>query len=112
MDFTKLSVSELKDAKATISAILKERSAEIKEAKKAEKAEAKAEADAVGKELAKVGLKVRVTYKGVEVVGLITKISDKTVTVKLEDNDGEPIFNAESGKQISTWKYFNQISAL
>ena len=109
-DFTTLSITELKDAKTEISAILKDRSDEAKAEAKAEKAEAKAEATEAGKAIAAIGKVVKTTYKGEDVEGLIVKISDKTVSLKIKDADGNEVINPKNGKPLSIWKYFYQIA--
>lgn len=109
MDFNKLSIAELKDAKATIAAILKERNAEVKEEAKAAKAEAKDAATEAGKAIAKVGGVVKFNHKGNPTSGRVVKIGEKTVTVVILDDNGDDVLG-ENGKPSKIWRYFYQIS--
>jgi len=110
-NYNEKSFEELKEIKDVVSALLKEKKAEHKEELKAEKlAEQEAQA-VIGRGIAGIGVTVACTYKGEEVRGLITKVSEKTVSVKLSDLEGNPI-NGKNDKQVVTWKYFHQIQAI
>ena len=108
MDFNKMTIEELKALKSDIAANRKERSAEAKEVAKAEKAEAKADATETGRALAEIGKTVSFSHKGEDANGRIVKISEKTVTVVLVDNDGNDVL--KNDKPAKIWKYFYQIA--
>ena len=108
MNFNEKSYDELKDIKAEITEVMKGKKEEKKESDKAEKlAEQEALAE-VGRAIAKVGAVVACTYKGEEVLGTIVKVSEKTVSAKLTDLEGNAIIG-KGDKQVTTWKYYHQI---
>ena len=108
MDYNELSYEELKEAKAEIAELLKDKREEAKAEAKAQKEADREVLSEAGKELAKIGNVINCVYKGEDVQGTITKINENTISIKLSDTDGNPIM--KDGKQISTWKYYWQIS--
>ena len=103
-------VADLDTFKKELVSYLKERRAEEKAEIKANSEAQKEELSIAGKAIVEVGKVVEFSYKDGTASGRVTKVSEKTFTVTLLDDEGEEVIG-DNGKPTKIWRYFYMVSA-
>jgi len=102
INFEDYNFEQLKGLKADLTSYLKNARAEMLEAKKQAKKDAKAEKTAKAKKFVQKGVEVTAEYNGGTITGTVIKITDKTFTIEyLDETEEEP-------KTKTKWRFYHQ----